>query len=72
MGVMPQETPPETIRIIASSEIYIKSRRTRQRFMPILQANLEEALAAGAPGAVVSRHGNHEYTVTGPDLDQGR
>lgn len=60
---------PETVRAIASSEIYIKSRRTRQRFMPMLHENLLAALAKGAPAATVRRHGNHQYEITSPDLD---
>ncbi len=62
-------TKPESLRAIASSEIYIKSRKTRQRFMPILQANLEEALAAAVPDAVVHSHGNHEFEIKAGDLD---
>lgn len=60
--------PPESLRAIASSEIYIKSRRTRQRFMPILQANLEEALATAVPDAVVHSHGSHEFEIKTADL----
>ena len=65
---MADTTPPESIRALASSEIYIKSRRTRQRFMPILEANLEDALATRVPDAVMRRHGNQEFDITGPDL----
>jgi len=65
--VMASTTRPESLRVLASSEIYIKSSRTRKRFMPILQANLETALEA-VPEATLSRHGNHEYTIDGPDL----
>ncbi len=65
---METPTPPESVRALASSEIYIKSRRTRQRFMPILQANLESALATNAPDAVVRPHGNHEFNIDAPDL----
>ncbi len=36
--------------------------------MPILQANLEEALAAAAPDAVVRGHGNHEFDIKADDL----
>ncbi|MDJ0954230.1 MAG: THUMP domain-containing protein [Acidimicrobiia bacterium] len=60
---------PESIRVLASSEIYIKSRRTRQRFMPILQTNLEKALGAAAPDAVLRRHGNQEFDVAAGDLN---
>ena len=62
-------TPPESLRAFASSEIYIKSRRTRQRFMPILQGNLEEALATVAPDSVVTAHGNHLFNISAMDLD---
>ncbi len=65
---MSQNTPPESLRAVASSEIYIKSRRTRQRFMPMLQANLEEALAADGDAEVRPR-GTHEFDVTATDLD---
>ncbi len=65
---MANTNPPESIRVLASSEIYIKSRRTRQRFMPILQTNLEKALGAAAPDAVLRRHGNQEFSVTADDL----
>ncbi|MCP4964359.1 MAG: tRNA 4-thiouridine(8) synthase ThiI [bacterium] len=61
-------TPPQSLRAIASSEIYIKSRRTRQRFMPILQANLEEALRVATPDAVVQSRGSHEFEIKAADL----
>jgi len=61
-------TPNESLRALPSSEIYIKSRRTRQRFMPILQANLEQALAEFDAGVV--QHGHHEFDIAAEDLDQ--
>ena len=65
---MSQNTPPESLRAVASSEIYIKSRRTRQRFMPMLQANLEQALAAAVGDAEVRARGTHEFNITAADL----
>jgi thiamine biosynthesis protein ThiI len=59
----------ETLRAIASSEIYIKSRRTRQRFLPILQSNLERALAVAGLEATVRPIHNHEFDVAAADLD---
>ena len=66
---MPEDTPPESLRATASSEIYIKSRRTRQRFMPMLQANLEEALGTAVNDAEVRSRGAHEFNITATDLD---
>jgi thiamine biosynthesis protein ThiI len=57
----------ESLRVLPSSEIYIKSRRTRKRFMPILQENLEQALS-GKQARVV-QHGHHEFDVSAADLD---
>jgi thiamine biosynthesis protein ThiI len=61
-------SPPESLRAFASAEIYIKSRATRQRFMPILHANLEEALSSVAPDAIVKPHGNHLFNIEAADL----
>jgi len=55
--------------VLAASEIYIKSPRTKQRFMPILRANLETAVAAAAPEAAVLRHGNQQFDITAEDLE---
>jgi tRNA uracil 4-sulfurtransferase len=65
---MEHPTPPESLRALASSEIYVKSRRTRQLFMPVLQANLEEALAIRVPDAVVKPRGTHEFNIDAADL----
>jgi tRNA uracil 4-sulfurtransferase len=58
----------ESLRALASSEIFIKSKRTRQHFMPILRANLEAALAASAPDVVVRQRGTQEFDISGNDL----
>ncbi len=65
---MEQTTPPQSLRVIASSEIYLKSRRTRRHFMPILRANLEAALGAAVPDAKVRQRGNQEFEVRTGDL----
>ena len=66
---MSENTPPESLRATASSEIYVKSRRTRQRFLPMLQANLEEALATAVGDAEVRPRGAHEFNITATDLN---
>lgn len=62
-------TTNQSLQATASSEIYIKSHKTRQRFMPMLQANLEEALATASIAGTVKRHGNQKFDVFSPDLD---
>lgn len=61
--------PNESLRAMASSEIYIKSRRTRQHFLPVLKANLERAVTAVSPEAVVQPYGSHEFDIRADDLD---
>ncbi len=65
---MEATTPTEVLRALASSEIFIKSQRTRKRFMPILERNLRAAVAP--VGATVQQHGNHEFTIRADDLDK--
>ncbi|MDJ0925950.1 MAG: THUMP domain-containing protein, partial [Acidimicrobiia bacterium] len=65
MSTLP--TPTESLRANASSELYVKSRRTRQRFMPMLLANIEQSLAGF--DAVFERHGHHEFEIRTNDLD---
>ena len=64
-----QPVPQESVRAIASSEIYIKSDRTRQRFMPILNSNLQKSLAAFGVAGTVRRHGHHGFELKSDDLD---
>jgi thiamine biosynthesis protein ThiI len=59
----------EHLRITASPEIYLKSRRTRDRFMRILLANLDSALADAGFTDAVRRTGYHRLAVTAGDLD---
>jgi len=69
MAVPMDDTPhPESLRALASSEIFIKSKRTRQRFLPILRANLEAALSPAAPDVVVRHRGNQEFDISGIGL----
>jgi len=63
------QTTPQSLRAAASSEIYLKSKQTRRRFMPILRANLESALAGAAPDAVVSQRGNQEFNIATAHLE---
>lgn len=60
-------TASSVLRVVPSGEIFIKSRRTRQRFMRILIANMNAALAASDVQADVRRRDNHEVTVFTPD-----
>lgn len=59
---------PQSLRVVASSEIFIKSRRTRKKFMPILRANLEHALH-GQPGAIVTQRRHNDFEVVADNLD---
>jgi thiamine biosynthesis protein ThiI len=52
---------------MASSEIYIKSRRTRQRFLPILAQNLRVALGSADLSAAVHRFGHQEFEISTPN-----
>jgi thiamine biosynthesis protein ThiI len=63
-----KNNPGESLRALASSEIFIKSKRTRQHFMPILRANLEAALAVTAADVVVRQRGTQEFDISGNDL----
>jgi thiamine biosynthesis protein ThiI len=58
----------EFLQATAASEIYLKSQRTRQRFMPILERNIEEALAGAGVAAQVKRHGNQRFDIFSDDL----
>lgn len=62
--------PTDLLRAVASSEIYIKSMATRQRFMPILLSNLQKALSGFGVSGTVRRHGNHWLEIDADDLDR--
>ena len=64
---MTTATTRTTLRAMASSEIYIKSRRTRQRFMPILAQNLRVAFESGGLSAAVHRYGHQQFEINTPD-----
>ncbi|MDJ0498788.1 MAG: THUMP domain-containing protein [Acidimicrobiia bacterium] len=61
--------PPQYLRAVASSEIFIKSRRTRARFMPILQANLEHALGGEQSTATVTQGKHNDFQIVTDDLE---
>jgi len=61
---------PQSLRVVASSEIFIKSRRTRKKFMPILQANLEQALSE-QPDATVTQRSHNDFEIVTDDLYTG-
>lgn len=58
----------EFLRLVPSGEVYLKSRRTRDRFMRRLVSNLRAGLDGRGLGAVVRRSGHHEVSVTCRDL----
>jgi thiamine biosynthesis protein ThiI len=67
---METDTPrTELLRALASSEIYLKSMPTRQRFMPILNSNLQKALSTLGVAGTVRRHGNQWFELDSDDLD---
>ena len=71
---MPAKTPPtadalQFVRVTPSGEIYLKSRRTRDRFMAQLIGNVRDALGTGLVGATVRRSGHHELSIEADDLD---
>lgn len=50
---------------MASGEIFLKSRPTRDRFLRILTDNVRDALSRAAAEATVRRTGYHEITIEG-------
>ena len=70
---MPAKTPrsgdaSQFLRITPSGEMYLKSRRTRDRFMQELIGNVRSALNAGLVTATVRRSGHHELSIEADDL----
>ena len=51
----------QSLRAVASSEIFIKSRRTRKRFMPVLHTNLEQALGDEVGEATVTQRKHNDF-----------
>jgi thiamine biosynthesis protein ThiI len=64
----PPAEAPEFLRITPSGEVYLKSRRTRDRFMRSLVENLREGLGAAGEAVKVRRSGHHEISIDGDDL----
>ncbi len=60
---------PKSLRVVASSEIFIKSRRTRRRFMPVLRANLEQALGGEVSTATVTPGKYNDLKIVCDDLE---
>lgn len=58
----------EFLRLVPSGEVYLKSRRTRDRFMRGLVANLNEGLGFGGVEASARRSGHHEMTIATSDF----
>jgi thiamine biosynthesis protein ThiI len=61
--------PAQSLRAVASSEIFIKSRRTRKRFMPVLHANLELALGGGHGTIEVTERRHNDFEIVAGDLE---
>lgn len=58
----------EFVRLVPSGEVYLKSRRTRDRFIQVLIGNLRAGLADAAVAASVRRTGHHELSLDAVDL----
>jgi thiamine biosynthesis protein ThiI len=61
------KTDIEFLRLVPSGEVYLKSRRTRDRFSRQLVANLRSGLAEAGVEAVVTRSGHHELSIVAVD-----
>jgi thiamine biosynthesis protein ThiI len=55
------------LRLVPSGEVYLKSRRTRDRFMRGLVANLRAGLDPLGIDTTVRRSGHHELSITSGD-----
>ncbi len=53
----------EFLRLVPSGEIYLKSRRTREKFMRALVSNVRDGLKGSKIDAVVRRSGYHELSI---------
>lgn len=56
-------TSSDFLRLVPSGEVYLKSRRTRNRFMRTLVASLRSGLEAGGVPGSVRRSGHHELRI---------
>jgi thiamine biosynthesis protein ThiI len=63
------QTIREFLRITAAGEIYLKSRRTRDRFMRILADNVTASLGHAVIDSTVKRSGYHELRADADDLE---
>lgn len=70
MTSRPDTTQSEFLRITASGEIYLKSRRTRDRFVKVLTENVAAALRNVGIDGTVRRTGYHELRVEAADLER--
>jgi thiamine biosynthesis protein ThiI len=56
------------LRLVPSGELYLKSRRTRDRFMRELVSNIQAGTDAAGAEATVRRSGHQEFSIVAPDL----
>ncbi|MFV2000175.1 MAG: tRNA sulfurtransferase [Acidimicrobiia bacterium] len=69
---MSSTTPQPTIHVTLSGDVYLKSRRTQQRLIKNVRANLGLALSSVGYHGPIERIGTHRYTLAPHDesLDQ--
>ena len=58
-----QDGEPEFLRLVPSGEVYLKSRRTLDKFMRLIVANLRRGLDLEGIEASVRRSGHHELSI---------
>ncbi|MDX1449919.1 MAG: THUMP domain-containing protein, partial [Acidimicrobiia bacterium] len=57
------------VRVVPSGEVYLKSRRTRDRFLRGLLGNLRAGLRRAGIAGSVRRTGHHEIGIFSADID---
>ena len=70
MATQPAPTDGEFLRLVPSGEVYLKSRRTRDRFIRALVANLRRGLEESDISGTVRRTGHHELSLTTGDHER--
>lgn len=63
-----QDGEPEFLRLVPSGEVYLKSRRTLDKFMRLIVANLRRGLDLEGIEASVRRSGHHELSIETPEF----
>jgi len=70
MPISPASSDAEFLRLTPSGEVYLKSRRTRDRFLRVLVGNIAARLDAANVAGGVRRTGHHELSLETGDFSQ--